>query len=168
MGRFKFANTVNWVPESSAQLWLQPTNSMGSTNTNVIFCTYGTDSLTQIYTTTNPTDGTGLTLTHTQASPFAGVPLNSALATVSNETFSQIVTAYPNPFQDDFRFQINTASNETVQVAIYDLVGKCIELIKVDANQINDLQVGKNYPSGFYSLKVSQGDKTQSVRMIKK
>jgi hypothetical protein len=167
MGRFKFINSVNWVPESDAQLWLQPSNLMGSTNTNVIFSAYGSDSLAQTYTTTNPAGGTGLTLIYTQASTFHGVPLNSALGLISNESVSEIVTAYPNPFQDVFKLSMNATSSEAVDVQVYDMLGKRIEDFNLEATRMNDIQIGQNYPSGFYNLKVSQCIKTQCIRMIK-
>ncbi|WP_235924360.1 T9SS type A sorting domain-containing protein [Flavobacterium lotistagni] len=48
-----------------------------------------------------------------------------------------------------------------------DMLGKQIEKISAEANALRHLSIGQSYPSGFYNLKVSQGDKSQTVRMVK-
>lgn len=169
IGRFRFTNTVPWASDSDADLWLSPTNSSptpGSTNTIVGFAPYGSPSIIRNATTT--TTPHYVTVGYTQGNPLRGVVLNSTqLATITNEAVTDIVKAYPNPFENTFKFYMNGASAEAVQVEVYDILGKRIEELMLAANEIKELEIGQSYPSGFYNLKVSQGDKTQSIKMIK-
>jgi hypothetical protein len=105
-------------------------------------------------------------LGYTQGSPLLRV-LNSSLATVSSEVSSEIATAFPNPFSSTFKLNLTTVSNEMVQVSVYDVLGKLIEDFNVESNGINSFSFGEKYARGFYNVKVSQGDKTQVLRMIK-
>ena len=169
IGRFRFTNTVPWATDSDADLWLSPTNSSptpGSTNTIVSFAPYGSPNIIRNATTT--TSPHYVTLGYSQGNPLRGYVLNSTqLATITNEAVTDIVKAYPNPFENTFKLHMNEASADAVQVEVYDILGKRIEELMLVANEINELEIGQNYPSGFYNLKVSQGDKTQSIKMIK-
>ncbi|WP_309640239.1 T9SS type A sorting domain-containing protein [Flavobacterium sp.] len=166
IGRFRFTNTVPWAVDSDPELWLSPTSTIpaaGSTNTQVGWAPYGSSNAPRTMTTYSTP---ALILGYTQATPLHRV-MNSSLATISNESVSDIVTAYPNPFQDVFKLSMNAISSEAIQVEVYDMLGKEIEDLNVEATRMNDFTIGQNYPSGFYNLKVSQGDKTQTIRMIK-
>lgn len=168
IGRFRFTNTVPWAVDSDPQLWLQPTNTnpTGSTNTIVAFTNFG--STTFIRTASTTTSGPYVTLGYTQGSPLPMLRLlNSSLATVSPDASSNIATAFPNPFSNTFQLNLTTLSNERVQVSVYDMLGKLIEDFNAESNGINSLSFGEKYAAGFYNVKVSQGDKTQVLRMIK-
>ena len=166
VGRFRFTNTVPWAVDSDPELWLQPTNDGGASNNIVSFSPYGAQAPIQNYTTTVPAGGTGLTLGYTQGAPLLRV-LNSSLATVSSEASEQIATAFPNPFSNSFKLNLTTVSSELVQVSAYDMLGKLIEDFNVESNGVNSFSFGEKYAAGFYNVKVSQGDKTQVIRMIK-
>jgi Secretion system C-terminal sorting domain len=168
IGRFRFTNTVSWEVDSNPELWLSPTNSIpspGSTNTIVSSAPFGNQwPIVTLTTTTTPS----LTLGYTQGSPLPMFRLlNSSLSTVSSEVSSEIATAFPNPFSNTFKLNLNTVSNEMVQVSVYDLLGKSIEDFNIENNGINSLSFGEKYAAGFYNVKVSQGYKTQVLRMIK-
>jgi hypothetical protein len=169
IGRFRFTNTAPWTANSDADLWLSPTNSSptpGSSNTIVGFAPYGSSNMIRNATTT--TSPHYVTVGYTQGNPLRGSVLNSAqLATIDNEAVTDIVKAYPNPFENTFKFYMNGASSEAIQVEVYDILGKRIEDFTVETSRMNGLEIGQSYPSGFYNLKVSQGDKTQSIKMIK-
>lgn len=169
VGRFRFTNTVAWAVDSDPELWLSPTNSSpspGSTNTIVSFTNFG--STTFVRTASTITSPHYVTLGYTQGSPFPVFRLlNSSLATFSAEASEQIATAFPNPFSSTFKLNLTTISNEMVQVSVYDMLGKLIEDFKVESNGINSFSFGEKYATGFYNVKVSQGDKTQVLRMIK-
>ncbi len=167
IGRFRFTNTVPWAVDSDPELWLSPTNSIpspGSTNTIVSFTDFG--STTFIRTASTITVPHFVTLGYTQGSPLLRV-LNSSLATVSSEVSSEIATAFPNPFSSTFNLNLTTVSSEMVQVSVYDMLGKLIEDFNIESNGINSFSFGEKYAAGFYNVKVSQGDKTQVIRMIK-
>jgi hypothetical protein len=158
---------VPWSVDSDPELWLQPTNTnpTGSTNTIVSFTNFGSTTFVRAATTT--TSPHYVTLGYTQASPLLRV-LNSSLATIPSEASEQIATAFPNPFSNTFQLNLSTVSNEIVQVSVYDMLGKLIEDFNVESNGITSFSFGEKYAAGFYNVKVSQGDKTQVIRMIKK
>ena len=84
---------------------------------------------------------------------------------VSNEF---VAIAFPNPFASDFMFNVKTASESVIQIRVYDMLGKQIDNRNVEVSDIENLQVGANYPSGVYNVIVSQGDNSQTVRVIKR
>ena len=168
IGRFRFTNTVPWAVDSDPELWLQPTNTnpTGSTNTIVSFTDFG--STTFIRTASTTTVPHYVTMGYTEGAPLPMFRLlNSSLATGSLEASEQIATAFPNPFSNTFKLNLATVSNELVQVSVYDMLGKLIEDFNVESNGVNSFSFGEKYAAGFYNVKVSQGDKTQVIRMIK-
>jgi hypothetical protein len=85
--------------------------------------------------------------------------------TVSNE-FKAI--AFPNPFAEDFMLNVVTSSDSTIQIRVYDMLGKQIDNRNVEVSDIENLQVGASYPSGVYNVIVTQGENTQTVRVVKR
>lgn len=75
---------------------------------------------------------------------------------------------YPNPFAANFTLNVTTTNDQNVKVQVYDMIGKQLENLEVNANESSDLQLGTNYPTGVYNVIVSQGDSVKSVRMIKR
>lgn len=169
VGRFRFTNTVPWDTNSDPELWLSPTAAIptpGGTNTMVMSSSYGSSTWATAATTT--TSPKYVTLGYTQGNPLRRSMFNSVqLGTMTNSAQNRIVTAVPNPFQEAFQLQLNTDATEIVEVTVYDMLGKQIENISAEADALRHLSIGQSYPSGFYNLKVSQGEKTQSVRMVK-
>ncbi|HLA54583.1 MAG TPA: T9SS type A sorting domain-containing protein, partial [Flavobacterium sp.] len=78
------------------------------------------------------------------------------------------VTAYPNPFADNVSIDIRTASAEKVNVKVYDMTGRLLEVLDTDVSEVNTLQIGDRYPSGVYNVIVSQGDEVKTLRVIKR
>ncbi|MBF6640199.1 hypothetical protein IVB69_01775, partial [Flavobacterium sp. J49] len=78
-GRYRVTNTANWTSNSNAQLWLQPTNTGGRTNTAVNAFPYGatTGALSYSYNSTSPAGSPGVTLGYTQIAPLTAM-LNTA------------------------------------------------------------------------------------------
>lgn len=77
-------------------------------------------------------------------------------------------TASPNPFADNFKLDVKTSTDELIQVRVYDMLGKQIEVRNVTVSSITDLEVGTNYPAGVYNVIVSQGDNVKTLRVIKR
>jgi len=164
IGRYRFTNTVPWTANSDAQLWISPTNYYGVTNTIVCFYNVNTTHPIYAYTMIEPANATGLSLEYTQNSPMSRL-LNSALATPQFEVNPLQVS--PNPFNSSFQLHFETISNESVKVKVYDMLGKLVDDLNVDASDINTTEIGQNYQDGIYNVSVSQGDKTQHARVIK-
>ncbi len=78
------------------------------------------------------------------------------------------VKAFPNPFARHFTLAIQSSSDDLVQVQIYDMIGRELEVQKATVSELSTKEIGTNYPSGVYNVVVSQGDKVKSVRMIKR
>lgn len=76
--------------------------------------------------------------------------------------------AYPNPFAENFMFDVQTSAQGLIQVRVYDMLGKQVENRNVETAQINNIQFGDAYPSGVYNVVVSQGDHTQTLRVVKR
>ncbi len=78
------------------------------------------------------------------------------------------VKAFPNPFARHFSLDIQSSSDDLVQVQVYDMIGRELEVQKATVSELSTKEIGTNYPSGVYNVIVSQGDKVKSVRMIKR
>jgi hypothetical protein len=78
------------------------------------------------------------------------------------------VVGYPNPYTDSFALELKTASQEFVQVRVYDMLGKLIDNQSIDSLSISDITFGANYPSGIYNVIVSQGTDSKIIRVIKR
>jgi len=84
----------------------------------------------------------------------------TAKVTPVAETFKAV--AYPNPSSEGFT--IKSSNEKSFGVQVYDMLGRCIE----QRHLKSDSQLGTNYPSGTYILKVSQGKNLQSLQLIKR
>jgi hypothetical protein len=78
------------------------------------------------------------------------------------------VKAFPNPFARHFSLDIQSSSDDLVQVRVYDMIGRELEVQNATVSELSTKEIGTNYPSGVYNVVVSQGDKVRSVRMIKR
>jgi GEVED domain/Putative metal-binding motif/Secretion system C-terminal sorting domain len=101
--------------------------------------------------------------------PGVAARFGDATATSATTTGTEFkAVGYPNPFETNFTLNVTTTSDEKVQVAVYDMIGKQLESKEVTAADANALEVGANYPSGVYNVVVSQGANVKSLRMIKR
>lgn len=87
-------------------------------------------------------------------------------ATNKEKGFSASVA--PNPYHDNFKIKLNTASDDSVQLVVYDMLGRMIENKTIDITVISDIELGSSYPSGVYNVIISQAEETQTLRVIKR
>ncbi len=80
------------------------------------------------------------------------------------------VTAYPNPFSQEFSLSVDTASQSVISVKIYDMLGRLVEDKKYEAKAKRDeMTLGSGITgSGIYNVIVSQGDQVETLRMVKR
>ncbi|OYU85552.1 MAG: hypothetical protein CFE24_01220 [Flavobacterium sp. BFFFF2] len=78
------------------------------------------------------------------------------------------VKAIPNPFESEYVLMVQGGNQTSVQVVVYDMLGKQVEQFSVKAIELENHSLGTNYRSGIYNVLISQGDNQQVVRMIKK
>lgn len=77
------------------------------------------------------------------------------------------VKAFPNPFARNFSLDVQSSSDDLVQVKVYDMIGRELESKKAYVSELGSQEIGTNYPSGIYNIVVSQGEKVKSIRMVK-
>lgn len=92
---------------------------------------------------------------------------------INSKTVSEIATvleatAYPNPFAANFKLDIKTNSEASIAVRVYDMIGKLVEDKMINASDIQNFELGDQYPSGVYNIVVSQESDTKTVRVIKR
>ena len=111
------------------------------------------------------TNGTGSSTAKTLTLPkgTACGKITSHNTAVIPETFKAV--AYPNPATSVFTLDVNLAKGTSAGVQVYDTAGRLIEKLQVKSGPT---QLGANYPSGTYILKVSQGKNLQSLQVIKR
>lgn len=78
------------------------------------------------------------------------------------------VTVFPSPYVESFSLNLETGSEEDVNVAIYDMSGRLIEEHSYASSQVELKSFGERHAAGVYNVVVSQGQQTKSVRVIKK
>jgi hypothetical protein len=76
--------------------------------------------------------------------------------------------AYPNPFAENFKLDVKTNSESNIQVRVYDMIGKLVEDKMINASDIQNFELGNQYPSGVYNVIVSQESNTKTLRVIKR
>jgi hypothetical protein len=74
---------------------------------------------------------------------------------------------YPNPFATSFAIDVRTSNTETINVTVYDMTGRLLEVREMKAQDVTNYRFGEGYPSGVYNVVVSQGEETKIVRVVK-
>mgnify|MGYP006141375313 FL=1 len=62
---------------------------------------------------------------------------------------------------------LQTAKNEKVNVTIYDITGRLLEVNELNLADTSKYLFGGHYPSGVYNVIVTQGDLKKTVRVVK-
>jgi hypothetical protein len=78
------------------------------------------------------------------------------------------VSAYPNPYAETFKLNVNTSSEDQVSVQVYDMLGRQVEARQASVANITNLEIGSQYPSGVYNIVVTQGSNVKTVRVVKR
>ena len=78
------------------------------------------------------------------------------------------VKAYPNPYADTFKLDVNTSSEGQLGVRVYDMLGREVEALQASLDNITNLEIGARYPSGVYNIIVTQGGNVKTVRVVKR
>ncbi len=96
------------------------------------------------------------------------VPFTRAVVGTDNVMGEFKAVAYPNPFENSFALDLRTSSTSPVTLAIYDMTGRLLDTKEIKAEVLSTQTIGERYPSGVYNVIVTQGDNSQTVRVIKK
>ena len=76
--------------------------------------------------------------------------------------------AYPNPFVDNFKVELNTSSDENISIKVYDLLGRMVEAHEAKLSDFDSQEIGTTFSSGIYNIIISQGDNVKTIRVIKR
>ena len=92
----------------------------------------------------------------------------AALKQEDNMTADFTAVAYPNPFANNFMIDVKSASESSVDLKVYDMIGRLIEQKEVRVSDLQTTTIGDRYPSGVYNVVVSQENSVQTVRVVKR
>jgi len=63
---------------------------------------------------------------------------------------------------------VKTNSEASIKVRVYDMIGKLVEDKMINSSDIQNFELGNQYPSGVYNVIVSQESNTKTLRVIKR
>ena len=77
--------------------------------------------------------------------------------------------SYPNPYIDTFKLSVSTPTDGKIVISIYDMIGKLMLQRDTTFEEINDLQLGEQFPSGIYNVIINNQDgNSKTLRVIKR
>ena len=94
------------------------------------------------------------------------LPTATRLSNLTYDVFE--AKAYPNPFADSFKVDVNSYSDDQITVKVYDMMGRIMESNQTTKSLIGGLETGSDLPSGVYIIAVNQGSKVKTFRVIKR
>ena len=86
----------------------------------------------------------------------------------SGATVEVKIVAYPNPFSETFSLDITRGTEGAVEVQVYDMIGKLLEVRSVLATDLTSLKLGNRYPQGVYNIVVTHGELVKTLRVVKR
>lgn len=94
------------------------------------------------------------------------VSVPNSISEIKKAMTGLIVKLLTNPTIDIFTLSIQSNSNDPVALRVFDMLGRVVETkSRVPAN--GTLQIGATYRPGTYYAEVTQGNKKETVTMIK-
>lgn len=89
---------------------------------------------------------------------------NQDVSIQKNTSFNAVV--YPNPTTDYFQFEIQSDLTK-IDISFYDISGRLIDTFNGQLSDINQKQLGQQFPSGVYTAVVSNGNEVKIIRIVK-
>jgi hypothetical protein len=83
----------------------------------------------------------------------------------TNDNFD--VSAFPNPFDNEFTVKLNGTYSENSNLIISDATGKIIENIKLNNSIENKYSFGSNYSKGIYFVTIIDVENSKMIKIIK-
>jgi ELWxxDGT repeat protein len=91
-----------------------------------------------------------------------------AMSATSSEEQASIMTAYPNPYTQEFTLRLEGEESEEAEVAVYSSTGMPIETFKGVKMNTDYEHIGTTWPKGIYLVKVNKGGELSNFTVIKK
>ena len=76
------------------------------------------------------------------------------------------VNAWPNPSNQNFNLQVESASNEIIEVFVLDVIGR--QISRFQSTNMKTISFGDDLKPGIYVIKVMQGNHLETVKAVKK
>lgn len=93
----------------------------------------------------------------------------NALPRFTDATFSIFeANAYPNPFANNFKVELNTSSEENISLKAYDMLGRMVEAREANITDFDSQEIGNEFTSGVYNIIITQGENVKSLRVVKR
>jgi len=83
-----------------------------------------------------------------------------------SEAKSFKVNAWPNPSNQNFKIQVESTSNETIDVFVTDVIGR--QISRFQSTNLTTVSFGDDLKPGIYFIKVMQGDHLETIKAVKK
>jgi uncharacterized protein YjdB len=120
------------------------------------------------YTVTNGAGNTAtcsftVTVRNSKCPGSPAAPETGNVTIVNTEGLS--VQVFPNPSESYFTLTIQSSKTENVEVSVYTMNGKLVQKLK--GNVSETFRFGDNYVAGTYIVKVQQGLKQMTVKVVK-
>ncbi|HEV8269804.1 MAG TPA: T9SS type A sorting domain-containing protein, partial [Chitinophagaceae bacterium] len=136
---------------------------LGATTNELLFSSSWSSNATQAQTIT----GGNINVRNGSSSSSTSINTitksNQMETTVKEDVF--VVKAYPNPTEHQFNLTINSNLNEKIIIQLYDAAGRKIQTLNATANEI--IRFGEKLKTGIYIARVIQGNKQESIKLIK-
>ncbi len=78
-----------------------------------------------------------------------------------------VLNTYPNPFLNSFKFSLESDSDESVEITVYDMTGRLVENHSVDVAELSSKEIGSECLSGVYNVVIKQGDFIKTMKVVK-
>jgi hypothetical protein len=143
------------IQKSKGGIWYSNNWPTGATNTQIAALCYGDVSVTGSGSASQTTSSTSTVDETTR------IPDN----TLSNGLFK--VKAFPNPTSNMFTLDVQSSSNEPIEVKVFDLTGHMVYYHKGSLKEAHH-KFGQMLTNGTYMTVVTQGTNRKTITLIKK
>jgi hypothetical protein len=107
----------------------------------------------------------------TEVCSSARVPVTATVdcdLSVPTSELLRSVIVYPNPYTGTFKLKIATNNPSTIEVKVYDMIGRLVEQRNAGLEELSQMEIGSGYPSGVYNIVVTQENSIKALHVIKK
>ena len=111
-------------------------------------------------------DGTDIVVVSNPATTTNITAQNMQMETVIPDILKFSVKVFPNPTEHQFTLVLDGASNEKVQIIVYDAVGRQVKMFEKESANI-PIRFGADLKVGAYIVEVRQGDNRKTLKLVK-
>jgi serine-aspartate repeat-containing protein C/D/E len=75
------------------------------------------------------------------------------------------VTVFPNPSADQFELRMTSKESEAVSIKVVDMLGRVVKTMRIAPN--SSTRFGADFRSGTYLVEIQQGEKKETLKLLK-